>query len=302
MSTSGGTEPYTLQVAEQVFAYVQPDGGWCLSNAGFVTGDKILLVDTAATLRRTLLLKDAVWARTGRCPDLVVNTHFHGDHSFGNCVFAGEAAVIASQGTRRDIAMAGLHLTSLWPDVDWGELSICPPSVCFEDRLTIDVGGLQVELLRVGPAHTLDDTIVWLPESRVLFAGDLVMSGVTPFCMMGSIEGCLTVTTLLRDLDPLVIVPGHGAVGGQELLTESENYLRMIQRLAADGISAGLRPLEAAREADLGPFADFLDAERLVPNLHRAYLEARGGIPGEAMDIEKVFKEMAIFRRPVCRA
>jgi cyclase len=302
VDTAHGAEPYTREIAERVFAHLQPDGGWCLSNAGFIHAEQVILVDTAATLRRTALLRDAVLARTCRLPDLVINTHFHGDHTFGNQLFADQAAIIASRGTRRDITASGLHLTSLWPEVEWGDISVCPPSVCFDDQLTIYAGDLRVDLLRLGPAHTSDDTVVWLPEARVLFAGDLLMAGVTPFCMMGSIVGSLAAVERLRALDPMVIVPGHGPVGGPELLTDSERYLRLIQCLAAEGLTAGLTPLETAHAADLGPFADFLDVERLVPNLYRAYREVQGRPQDEHMNLPEVFREMSLFRQPVCRA
>lgn len=300
-----GLAPRLEEVADHVFAYVQPDGGWCLNNAGVIVADgEVALVDTAATEARALALHRAVRTLTPNAPRTVVNTHFHGDHTFGNFVFAPEAVVVAHENTRTEMAGAGLHLTGLWPDVEWGELSLALPSLTYRDRMTLHVGSVTAELVHLGPAHTTDDTVVWLPEQQVLFTGDLVMSGVTPFCPMGSVSGSLEAVTRLREFGARTVVTGHGPVAGPELLDRAEGYLRWVQTLAAEGLAAGLSPLEVARQTDLGEYADFLDTERLVPNLHRAYGEALGGTPGERMDIGALFAEMIEFhgRVPVCHA
>ncbi|MGW7081659.1 MBL fold metallo-hydrolase [Streptomyces sp. NPDC054866] len=293
------------EVAEHVYAYVQPDGGWCLNNAGLITaGGRAALIDTAATQDRALALRDAVAKVSPRGPRYVVNTHPHGDHTFGNSVFADDAVIIAHEGTRAEMELAGLHLTGLWPDVRWGDITVELPSLTFREPLTLHLGDVRAELMHLGTAHTTNDTVVWLPEQRVLFTGDVVMSGATPFCLTGSVAGSLAVIGKLRALAPRTVVAGHGPVGGPELLDATENYLRYVQRLASDGIAAGLTPLQAAHEADLGEFAALLDRERLVPNLHRAYAEAAGALPGHQLDIGELFSEMITFHGglPVCCA
>ncbi|MEV5336619.1 MBL fold metallo-hydrolase [Streptomyces werraensis] len=292
------------EIADRVHAHVQPDGGWCLSNAGLLAdGNDAVLVDTAATRARALRLRRAVLRIVPRPPRLLVATHFHGDHTFGNCVFP-EAVVVAHEQARQDIHTAGLHLTGLWPDVCWGDPEVVVPQLTYRDRTTVHAGTLRAELLHPGPAHTTGDTAVWLPEQRVLFTGDLVMNGVTPFCPMGSVAGSLAALRTLRALGARTVVPGHGPVGGPELLDVNEGYLLRLQRLAADGLAAGLGPLETAREAGPGPYAGLLDSERLVPNLHRAFHEALGGRPGDPLDIPALFKEMTRYHGglPVCRA
>ncbi|MGY0490680.1 MBL fold metallo-hydrolase [Streptomyces sp. WG-D5] len=293
------------EIADGVHAYTQADGGWCLNNAGLVVGRRgeSALVDTVATQARAAALRERVVTVTGAPPRLLVNTHFHGDHTFGNFLFP-EAVVVGHEDARAEAVAAGLHLTGLWPDVRWGDLELVPPQLTFRDRLTLRIGPVRAELLHVGPAHTRGDTVVWLPERRVLFAGDVVMNGVTPFCPMGSVTGSLRALATLRALDPLVVVPGHGPVGGPELLDADAGYFRHLQRLAREGIAAGLTPLAAARHADLGPYAGLLDAERLVPNLHRAYAEEHGAEPGAALDVARWFRDMAQHHGgpSVCRA
>ncbi|GAA5211723.1 MBL fold metallo-hydrolase [Streptomyces thinghirensis] len=298
-------EPYLCEVAEDVYAYIQPDGGWCLNNAGLITsGGRPALIDTAATEARTRALREAVAAVTPRAPRFVVNTHPHGDHTFGNRFFADEAVIVSHEATRAEMDFAGLHLTGLWPEVCWGDVSVELPSLTYRGALTLHLGDTQAELMHLGTAHTRNDTMVWLPRQRVLFTGDVVMSGATPFCLTGSISGSLDVIERLRSLDPETVVSGHGPVGGPELLDETAGYLRYVQRLAAEGTAAGLTPLEVAQEAGAGPYACLLDSERLVPNLHRAFAEAHGAEPGHWLDIEKLFSEMVAFHGglPACAA
>ncbi|MFI9812622.1 MBL fold metallo-hydrolase [Saccharothrix variisporea] len=281
------------EVAEGVHAYVQHDGSWCLSNAGvIVDGDDVVVVDTAATERRARRLRAAIASVTGATPRAVVNTHFHGDHTFGNFVFRPEAAIIAHEGAREEAAAADLGMRGLWPDVDWGGVALALPTTTYRDRMTLHVGGLAVELRHPGPAHTTSDTVVWVPDRSVLFTGDIVMSGATPFCLMGSVSGSLRTIEWLRSFDARVVVTGHGPVGGPELFDVAESYLRWVQRLAADGVRRGLSPSAVAREADLGAFAHLLDPERLVGNLHRAYAEQHGRPEGVPLDVLGIFHEM----------
>ncbi|MFD4241925.1 MBL fold metallo-hydrolase [Streptomyces sp. NPDC058525] len=296
----------TTEIADGVFAYVQGDGGWCLNNAGLVAGGngQSLLVDTVATERRARDLRAEVLRLVPGPPRALVNTHFHGDHTFGNYLFP-EAVVIAHEQTRTMMDLAGLHLTGLWPDVCWGDLELALPDVTYRDALTLHIGGVRAELLHLGPAaHTTNDTAVWLPEQRVLFAGDLVMSNTAPFCLMGSVSGSLAAMERLRALGAETVVPGHGPVGGPELIDANEAYFRWIAETARSGAAAGLTPLELAAEAQPGPFADLLDAERLVPNLHRAYAELAGAAPGAPLDGGALFREMAEFNGglPACHA
>jgi cyclase len=289
-------EPALREIAEGVYAFEQPPGGWCLNNAGLVTGGgRSVLVDTAATERRARRLRAEVERIVPGGPDVVVNTHFHGDHVFGNSLFSPRAVIVAHEGTRSDIAEAGLGLRGLWPEVAWGDLELVVPDLTFRDSLVLHTGDLTVELMQVGPAHTADDVVVWIPERRVLFTGDVAWSGVTPYVLMGSVEGSLAALERLRALRPLTVVAGHGRVGGPEILDATESYLRRLDELARKGLAAGVTALEAARSADPGEFGTLLDAERLVGNLHRAYAELQGLAPGARIDVAASVKEMFEF-------
>lgn len=289
--------PTLVEVSDGVFAYVQPDGSWWINNTGFVVGaESVTAVDTCATERRTRRFLTAMGSVTKRPLRTLVNTHHHGDHTNGNCL-AADATIIGHHHCRSDVlAMPIGGLEAIFGDIDWGELAPAPPTVTFEDRLDLHVDDLLIELHHFpDPAHTRSDVVAWLPDRSVLFAGDLVFNGGTPFVVMGSVAGSLAAIERVRALGARTIVPGHGGVCGPEVLDDLAAYLRFVGDVAVEGKRAGLGPLDAARQADLGPFSEWLDSERIVGNLHRAYAELDGVAPGAPIDIISAFVDMVAF-------
>jgi len=285
------------EVADGVFAYVQPDGTWWINNTGFVRGcSGLLSIDSCATERRTLAYLDTVRQIAGRSPTMLLNTHHHGDHTNGNCFFE-DALIIGHEACRELIVRSGiLRPDGIFEPVEWGELQPAPPFVTLHDRLDVYVDDLLVELHHFGTAaHTTNDVVAWIPEHRVLFSGDIVFNGGTPFVLMGSVAGALTVLDRLVELDPAVIVPGHGPPCGVAELDVVGEYLRFVQLQAERTKAAGLTPLEAARAIDLGDFAALTDPERLAGNLHRAYAELDGVHPGGPIDVMAAFADMVAF-------
>lgn len=286
-------EPYLVQPAAGVYAYVQPDGGWCLNNAGFVTdGGRTLLVDTAATERRARALRDAVTAVGAPLPRTVVNTHHHGDHTYGNGVFAPGALILGHENARAEQLAAGHQLETIWPATDFGAVEITAPDLTYGDRITLHVGGTEVRVIHPGVAHTTGDSVVWLPDRRIVFTGDLVFAEGTPFLAMGSLAGSLRAMELLRSLDAETVIPGHGPLTDPSAYDATERYLRYVAELAGEGRAKGLTPLETARGADLGEFAAWRESERLVANLHRAYAELAGEPEGVPLDVPAVLRDM----------
>jgi cyclase len=277
-----------------------------LSNAGVLTGTRdTVVIDTMATVPRARALRAAVDRLSPGTGRLLVNTHHHGDHTFGNAVFGPSAAILAHRAAYTEMADTGLALTRLWPDVAWGAVEVTLPTVTFEERVTVHLGDRQAELIHLGTAHTTNDVVVWLPAERVLFAGDVVLSGATPFALMGSVAGSLAVIEQLRALDPVTVVCGHGPVTGPQAFGENANYLQWVWELARTGLANGWTPLRAAREGGPGRFGDWSDPERLVGNLHRAYAELGGAAHGVPLDVVSIFGEMVEYndgRLPACLA
>ena len=295
------TEPSLVPLTDGVLAWIQPDGSWWLNNAGVVLGDGgPMLVDTCATERRTRRFLAAVADVSDGAPVRVaVNTHLHGDHTYGNSLLPEPAVIMAHEATR-DGLLADTLLTAtppIWsPSPRWGALTLRAPTVVLRDRLTVYVGDRPVELHHPGyAAHTPGDVVAWLPDSGVLFTGDLIFHEVTPLVFMGSVDGAARSLEWLAAFGATTVVPGHGElIGGAGfagVLDAHARYYRFVLRTASAGLADGLSPLDAARRADLGEFAAWPDAERLVLNLHRAYAE-RAGAP---MDLLAAFNDAVAF-------
>jgi cyclase len=300
--------PSAEEVSDGVYAYIQPDGSWFVNNTGFMIGATgVTSIDTCSTERRTRAYLETIRGLSSQPIRTLVNTHHHGDHTHGNYLFPG-ATIVAHQKCRDEVLAGGLpDFRGIWNDVDWGSLELAPPFLTYRDTVTLWVDDMPCEVHHVGDAaHTTNDSVVWLPERLVLFCGDLLFNQGTPFVLMGSVAGSIHVLeTVLRPLGAQTIVPGHGPVAGPELIDHVASYLRFVLDIAAQGMSAGVSPLEAARDTDLGPFAGLSDPERIVGNLHRAYAELGGTPRGGHIDIAAALADMVTYNggRPLtCRA
>jgi cyclase len=285
------------EVSDGIFAYLQPDGSWWINNTGFLVGrNGVVAVDASSTERRTRALLEAIRSVSPGLVRTLINTHHHGDHTHGNYLFK-DATIIGHEKCRSELLAAGLPASApTWTDVDWGAIELAPPFLTYEDRVNVYVDDLRCEVRYVGsPAHTTNDSIVWIPERSTLFCGDLLFHGGTPFLLMGSIAGAIDVLKDLKSLGAQTIVPGHGEVCDSSLIDYVLGYLDFVQRVARDGSAAGMSPLETARDADLGEYAELLDVERIVGNLHRAFAELGGAPRGTSIDVEAAFSDMVKF-------
>ncbi|UQS24776.1 MBL fold metallo-hydrolase [Amycolatopsis thermalba] len=298
---SGG---HMEEISDGIYAFVQPDGSWMINNTGFVVGRSgVVAIDACATERRTRAALAAIAGLTDAPVRTLVNTHHHPDHTAGNGLFP-TATIVAHEQARPEMRVLGLPANDgIWSDVDYGDLELALPQLTFTDRITLWADELRCEVIHPGrTAHTTNDVVVWIPDRSVLFAGDLLFNGGTPFALSGSVRGTIAVLEeFVAPLGARRIVPGHGPVCGPEVIAEVVAYLRFVLDVAAEGQAAGLSPLDLARQTDLGRFASWTDAERIVGNLHRAYAEDTGG----AVDFHAALRAMVAYNggRPLrCRA
>jgi cyclase len=290
------------EVSDGVFAYIQPDGTWFINNTGFlVARGGVTSIDTCSTERRTRDYLDAIGRTSTQPVRTLINTHHHGDHTHGNWLLPG-ATIVGHDRCRAEVLAVGKpYFPGIFEDVDWGDVTLAPPFLTYAEGVTLYSDDLRCEVRYVGtPAHTNNDSIVWLPDRSVLFSGDLLFNGGTPFLLTGSVTGTIEVLeNVVRPLSPRVIVPGHGDVCGPETIDDVLGYLRFVMATAQRGRAAGLSPLEAARDMALGRYEGLTDPERIVGNLHRAYADldaqADGGATGAPLNYPAILVDMVTY-------
>lgn len=298
--------PYTRglhEVADRVWAWTLPDGGYGWSNAGLVAGaGASLLVDTLFDLALTREMLDAMKPITDRAPitDALI-THSNGDHTHGNQLLDRSVRIIAATGTAEEIAhgmhpdmLARLQTADLgtiatgyardrFGHFDFSGITVRNADQTFDRRWTIDVGGRRVELLNLGPAHTAADSVVHVPDAGVLFAGDLLFIGCTPIVWAGPIANWITACDAMIALDPSVVVPGHGPVTDCDGIRAVRDYLVYIAEQAEAAYRNGLSFVEAVDTIDLGEYATWLDSERVVVNIYQRYRELDPAAPRQEL-------------------
>jgi len=291
-----------FEVGYGVHAFVQPDGTWGWSNAGLIQGDgESLLVDTLFDLRLTRQMLEEMAPLVDSAPiTAVANTHANGDHCFGNQLLSDQGVrFYASQGTTHELAEMSTaaamgEMMRTLPDDDMGkfmthafgpfhfdDIVVPPITDPFEGDLALEVGGRRIDLLNVGPAHTSGDVVAWLPDERVLFAGDILFIGGTPIMWGGPISNWIRACDRIIELAPSVVVPGHGPLTDVAGVREFSQYLSFIEDGVRRRHEAGMSPREASLdlddEIDDTSYATWSDRERLTVTVHSAWSELELG-------------------------
>ena len=254
-------------------------------NVGAVIGEEaVLAVDARATPSHAREWLDELGRLTDKPVRHLVLTHYHAVRVLGASAFEADW-VIAHEGTRRWIAERGeadfesetRRFPRLFRDVE-SIPGLTYPNVSFADTLTLDLGDREVQLLHLGRGHTQGDAAVWLPEERVLFAGDLVEARAAPYMGDAFVEEWST-TTLDRveALGARTIVPGRGPAAGPEAIAETRQYLRTLWDTVRADHETLKDAFDAARAALEPRFGDWWIFEHCLPfNVARAWDEARG--------------------------
>jgi glyoxylase-like metal-dependent hydrolase (beta-lactamase superfamily II) len=214
----------------------------------------------------------------------VVNTHANGDHCYGNQLVAG-ADIVASAASAREmdevppavlagllqaadrLGDAGAYLRDIFGPFTFDGIEPVPPTTTFDGELELKVGDRIVRLLELGPAHTRGDVVVHVPDTDVLFTGDLVFHGGHPIVWAGPIDHWIEACGRMLALGATTVVPGHGPLSDRACIEDQRGYFQWLVAEGTPRLQGGLTPLDAARDLVGGPYAGWGNSERLVVNL-----------------------------------
>jgi glyoxylase-like metal-dependent hydrolase (beta-lactamase superfamily II) len=229
--------------------------------------DFIVVVDANYPWGAVPILRD-LRKTTTKPVRFVLDTHYHADHSYGNGVFAEQGAtIVSSDDTAAD--SRNRNTPSWEKNKDTGvfnlkQYRLVHPQLTFHDKLVIDDGGRRLELIRVGPAHTRGDVVAWLPKERILFTGDVCTTraqnnlsdpGMDP-------EGWVRVLGQLAEMNPAIVIPGHGIQGTVDALNGQRAYLAaMIEQVKA-GVARQETPEQIINGIDWKKYKPWSDEEK----------------------------------------
>ena len=260
-----------------ILSIIGPDGGG--PNAGFILeGNTTIIVDSLITLRAAREMLAGIKKAGGKEPSFLTNTHSHSDHIIGNQIFAPPAIVIAQENTREAIMSEGAagikRIADMRPNLaeDLKEVKVVVPEIAYSEAMTLNFGGRSVKLIHPGPAHTLGDTLVYIPEEQVLFAGDLLFNHIIP-PIMGDSANWVRVLTWLEGLDIKAVIPGHGYVGTKEDLVEMKKFLQRLRREVKKCYDKEMPQDNVITEINLGKYRDWPHQERLTMDVAKLYKE-----------------------------
>lgn len=293
------------QVADGVWAWLEPNGDWGEANAGLIRGTGAsAVVDTTWDRRLAREMLGAMAPHTEDAPiALAINTHHDGDHWWGNAELPERIDIITSDASARAMqaepgpgelsrmggtsrlarrlpgplrGMTGYVGTMLEPFA-FSEVVLRFPNRTFSGTLDEAVGGRRLRLVEVGPAHTVGDLIVHVADAGVVFAADVLFVDATPVMWVGPVDGWLQAIDTLLGLDADTFVPGHGPVTDRAGVEALRDYWLWLQEIVEREHRVGRSPMDAARIAtrDTGfaRYADWVRPERMlisITAMHRA--------------------------------
>ncbi len=233
------------KITDNVYSYVDvknsgPSNSFG-ANAGIIIGkDGIVVIDTLVSSKEAKRFIKDIHAISYKPIKYVVNTHSHLDHTFGNSDFRRLGAVIISHmndnKNMRISSEAALKNAKSYglTEKDMKGTKIAYPALTFNDRMEIDLGDQKIELIYIGPSHTDGSILVYLPEKKILFAGDILFTNYHPFVADGNIEEWLKVLDYIMTMDVEKIIPGHGPISSKKDVEDMKNYLIVFDKKAKE--------------------------------------------------------------------
>jgi len=205
----------------------------------------------------------------------LINTHHHSDHVGGNQYFM-PVEIVAHPYLREEVLKTAATTPPLWAKREGfaegtEERKVVAPTTTFEGKLTYHYGKTLVELITMTPSHTWGDTVVYLPQHKIMWAGDIGFFYVVPFFQNAHVPMWLEVLDKINAMDVETIVPGHGPIGGKKELKEMGEYFRVLNSEAKKRFESGMGAGEAAADIRLGKFDNWIGPEQIVMNVVRLY-------------------------------
>ncbi len=215
---------------------------------------------------------------------LVFDTHAHGDHAYGNSVWtAAGAETMAFAGVKTDMdrwepGRWQAEIAARQDVKDTGEQDVQRPTKLIDgDRLELDEGGRKVDFLSFGWGHTQGDGYVWLPKERVLVTGDAAVNGPYSYLADAWIEHWPRVLEAAIQLRPEIVLPGHGAAGGPEILVGQRRFLIDLYRAVEEEVKFGRTPRQI--RIVLPAWDKPWEPANLMADVQETYAEIRQRVP-----------------------
>jgi cyclase len=218
-------------------------GGLC--NRGIISSSgNVLIIDSGVSVAEATPLRTAAQEYCQQGSLSLFNTHPHGDHVYGNQLFT-DGPIIAHERVREELITSGEQMLAQWkqnlPMAQFlHEVTITPPTVTFENEMTVFLGDMQVELLYLGSAHSPSDSVAWLPQLRILFTGDLLFNMLVPVMPLGgNSANWVQALQRLEQLGAEHVIPGHGPVQTPAELANLRHWLVTLRTHVSNAIASG---------------------------------------------------------------
>jgi len=273
-----------VKLTDRVYAMIAlgPTGVEGLgANSGFVVGrDGVLVIDTRYTPPLANDLLRAVRSVTSAPITYVVNTHYHPDHVWGNMVFKAQGATImARPETREAIAKYSSVYLDYYKERNkeayemLRDIEVVTPDTIIDDNEEIDLGGVEVVLRWLGPAHTAGDCIVIVPKERIAFTGGILSNGYHPNMgdPGGDFDNWIATLDRLGAMNIRYFVPGQGKVCGTEALEAEKKYIGAIRDQCERDIKRMIPMEQAASSIVLEEAEGYLQPNILPYNVQAVY-------------------------------